>query len=35
MSNELNQLEFHYNFIDDDMHFMDAYIKIHVKRVLF
>lgn len=27
MSNELNQLEFHYNFIDDDMHFMDAYIR--------
>lgn len=27
MSNELNQLEFHYNFIDDDMHFMDAYTR--------
>lgn len=27
MSNELNQIEFHYNFIDDDMHFMDAYTR--------
>lgn len=27
MSNELNQLEFHYIFDDNTMHFMDAYIR--------
>ena len=27
MSTELNQLELHYNFSDDNMHFMDAYTR--------
>ena len=27
MSNELNQLDFHYIFDDNTMHFMDAYIR--------